>query len=281
VVNETRVIPARLRLLRASGGTSEVLLLEPRAAGHRTWEALVRPARKLKAGARLFAADGTAIVEVGTRTESGDTFDVTLLGEGPPLDLLAEYGEMPLPPYIHTRLDRPDRYQTVFANQPGSAAAPTAGLHLTERVFDGLNERGVSTATVELVVGLDTFAPVTEEDPLTHRMHSERYRVPAETWAAVGDAARVVAVGTTSVRALESAAATGRLDGRTELFLHGGSELAIVDLLMTNFHMPRTTLLLMIEAFIGARWRPLYAEAMKKDYRFLSFGDAMLLDRHA
>ena len=280
VMNETKVIPARLRLHRSTGGSSEVLLLEPRDRDRRSWEALVRPARKLKVGERLFTADGTALIEVGTRTEAGDTFEVTLLGEGDPLDILGAYGEMPLPPYIHNRLDRPDRYQTVYANEPGSAAAPTAGLHLTERVFDGLRERGVETATVELVVGLDTFAPVTEDDPLTHRMHSERYRVPPATWAAAVEARRVVAVGTTSVRALESAAATGQLDGRTELFLHAGSHIAVVNLLMTNFHMPRTTLLMMIEAFIGTRWRALYADAMANGYRFLSFGDAMLLTRH-
>jgi len=281
VMNETKVIPARLRLHRSTGGSSEVLLLEPRDSERRSWEALIRPARKLKVGEHLFAADGTALVEVGARTEAGDTFDVTLLAEGDPLDVLGACGEMPLPPYIHTRLERPDRYQTVFANEPGSAAAPTAGLHLTEPVFDGLRERGVETATVELVVGLDTFAPVTEVDPLTHRMHSERYRVPPATWAAVTEAQRVVAVGTTSVRALESAAATGQLEGRTELFLHAGSAIAVVDLLMTNFHMPHTTLLMMIEAFIGTRWRALYTDAMANGYRFLSFGDAMLLTRHA
>jgi S-adenosylmethionine:tRNA ribosyltransferase-isomerase len=281
VVNETKVIPARLRLQRRSGGAAEVLLLEPRDPHRRRWEALIRPARKLKAGEHLLAGDGTPVVEIGARTAAGDTFEVALLGEGEPFDLLAVYGAMPLPPYIHTRLDRPERYQTVYANEPGSAAAPTAGLHLTQRVIDGLRTRGVGFATVELAVGLDTFAPVTEDDPLTHRMHSERYRVPPATWDAVQRAGRVVAVGTTSVRALETAARTGQLAGRTELFLHAGSEIEIVDLLMTNFHMPRTTLLMMIEAFVGPRWRRLYAEAAETGYRFLSFGDAMLLDRHA
>jgi S-adenosylmethionine:tRNA ribosyltransferase-isomerase len=186
-----------------------------------------------------------------------------------------------LPPYIHTKLDRPERYQTVYAATPGSAAAPTAGLHLTDDVFAAIADRGIDVRRVELVVGLDTFAPVTEADPLDHRMHSERYRVPAESWQAVTDARRVVAVGTTSVRALESARATGRLEGRTELFLHAGSRVQVVDVLMTNFHMPRTTLLMLVEAVIGGRWRRLYAEAMANDYRFLSFGDATLLDRHA
>jgi S-adenosylmethionine:tRNA ribosyltransferase-isomerase len=281
VVNDTKVIPARLRLYRASGGASEVLLLEPREPGRREWEALIRPARRLRPGERLSAGDGAPLIEIGERTAAGDTFTVRLLGDGDALDLLDTYGATPLPPYIRTPLDRGDRYQTVYAREPGSAAAPTAGLHLTDRVLTALRDRGVSIATVDLVVGLDTFAPVTEADPLTHRMHSERYRVPPATWEAVRHAGRVVAVGTTSVRALETVAATGRLEGRTELFLHAGSDIAVVDLLMTNFHLPRTTLLMMIEAFVGARWRRLYDTAMQRGYRFLSFGDAMLLDKHA
>ena len=281
VVNDTRVIPARLRLRRATGGASEVLLLEPRDEGRREWEALVRPARKLPPGSVLYDAAGRAVVEVRSRTAAGDTFVVSLLGPGDPLETLSALGEMPLPPYIHTTLDDPERYQTIFADQPASAAAPTAGLHLTDAVLAGLAAAGIRWATVELVVGLDTFAPITETDPLTHRMHSERYRVPEETWTAAVEARRVVAVGTTSVRAMESAAASGRLAGRTELFLHPPGQFAVVDLLMTNFHLPRTTLLLMIEAFIGPRWRRLYAEAAASGYRFLSFGDAMLLDRHA
>jgi S-adenosylmethionine:tRNA ribosyltransferase-isomerase len=284
VVNETRVIPARLRLRRASGGASEVLLLEPLDEAHVTWEAMVRPARRLRVGERLFAEDGTAVVEVGERTAAGDTFGVTVVGAATEDDVLRRldrFGEMPLPPYIRTRLDRPDRYQTVYATEPGSAAAPTAGLHLTADVFARLGERGIGVAPVELVVGLDTFAPVTEANPLEHRMHSERYRVPESTWQAVQDAERVVAVGTTSVRALESAAATGSLTGRTELFLHAGAPVTTVDVLMTNFHMPRTTLLMLVEAVIGPRWRQLYDVALGAGYRFLSFGDAMLLDRHA
>jgi S-adenosylmethionine:tRNA ribosyltransferase-isomerase len=154
-------------------------------------------------------------------------------------------------------------------------------LHLTSELLDGIRALGVPVVPVELVVGLDTFQPVTAEDPLDHRMHSERYRVPAPTWEACQAARRVVAVGTTSVRALESAAASGRLDGRTELFLHRGAPFRVVDVLLTNFHLPRTTLLMMIDAFVGPRWRTLYATALASGYRFLSFGDAMLLDRHA
>lgn len=283
VVNETKVVPARLRLRRTSGGAVEVLLLEPLDGERRTWEALVRPARKLRQGEVLLAPDGTGLVSVLGRTEAGDTFAVELTTpqDRPLDDLLDEHGEMPLPPYITERLDRPDRYQTVFAKEPGSAAAPTAGLHFTDELLERIRAVGVRIEPVELMVGLDTFRPIGTDDPLEHRMHSERYRVPAATWEAAADARRVVAVGTTVVRALESAAATGRLSGRTELFVHRGFDWRVVDVMMTNFHLPRTTLLLMIDAFVGDRWRRLYETALAADYRFLSFGDAMLLDRHA
>ncbi len=281
VVNETKVIPARLPLLRATGGRAEVLMLEPLDGERKRWEALVRPARKLKPGEVLLALDGTPVVEIGERTAAGDTFTVTLLGSVDSLQLLAEHGEMPLPPYITERLTDPDRYQTIYARNPGSAAAPTAGLHFTDELLARLEGSGVGLAKVELVVGLDTFRPITENDPLTHRMHTERYRVPEPTLRGCREAKRVVAVGTTSVRALESAAATGQLEGRTDIFIHRGFDWKVVDVLMTNFHMPRTTLLMMIDAFVGDRWRTLYDEALRTDYRFLSFGDAMLLDRHA
>jgi S-adenosylmethionine:tRNA ribosyltransferase-isomerase len=167
----------------------------------------------------------------------------------------------------------------VYAARPGSAAAPTAGLHFTDHLLDDLSQRGVRMARVELVVGLDTFQPIQVDDPLTHRIHTERYSVPAATLEATREARRVVAVGTTSVRSLETAAATGRLSGRTDLFIHRGHSWRMVDVMMTNFHMPRTTLLLMIDSFVGDRWRRLYETAVAERYRFLSFGDAMLLDR--
>jgi S-adenosylmethionine:tRNA ribosyltransferase-isomerase len=278
VLNETRVIPARLRLRRSTGGAAEVLLLEPRDAARRRWEALVRPGGKLAVGEEL-TVEGIPLVRMGERTAAGDTFEVELLGDTDPLDMLDVHGEMPLPPYIGSRLDDPDRYQTVFAREPGSAAAPTAGLHFTAELFDRLAAIGVQTATVELVVGLDTFQPISTDDPLDHPMHTERYRVPESTMAACHDAGRVVAVGTTAVRALESAAARRQLAGRTDLFIHRGFDWQVVDLLLTNFHLPRTTLLMMIDAFVGPRWRHLYDVALASDYRFLSFGDAMLLDR--
>jgi len=280
VVNDTRVIPARLRLRRETGGAAEVLLLEPLEPTRRVWEAMVRPARKLRDGEVLLSEDGTMpLVRIEGRTEVGDTMQVSLVGEGEPLALLQAFGEMPLPPYIGTRLEQADRYQTVYANEPASSAAPTAGLHFTPELLERLRAQGVRTATVELVVGLDTFKPVSADDPRDHVIHSERYRVPDLTAAAVREARRVVAVGTTSVRALESAAATGHSEGRTRLFIHRPYEWQVVDLMMTNFHMPRTTLLMMIDAFVGARWRRLYEEALAEQYRFFSFGDAMLLDR--
>jgi S-adenosylmethionine:tRNA ribosyltransferase-isomerase len=280
VLNETRVIPARLRLRRSTGGAAEVLLLEPWDNDRRTWDALVRPGGRLHVGEVLLAGD-VPLVRVGERTPAGDTFWVELVGDDDPVALLDRHGEMPLPPYIAERLTDPNRYQTVFAREPGSAAAPTAGLHFTPELFERLSAAGVHTATVELVVGLDTFQPISTENPLDHPMHTERYRVPPETMAACRDAERVVAVGTTAVRALESAARSGELAGRTDLFIHRGFDWQVVDVMMTNFHLPKTTLLMMIDAFVGSRWRMLYDTALASDYRLLSFGDAMLLDRRA
>lgn len=285
VVNDTRVIPARLALRRATGGAAEALLLEPLDDARRTWEALVRPGAKLRRGEDLVAdGDGRPLVRIGERTEAGDTFTIELFGDDDALVLLDRYGAMPLPPYIHERLADPERYQTVYSSTPGSAAAPTAGLHLTDDVLARLAGRGIGLERVELVVGLDTFQPISTPDPLDHPMHTERYRVPRATWdacrAARQEGRRVVAVGTTAVRALESAAGRGELAGRTDLFISRGYDWNVVDALMTNFHLPKTTLLMMIDAFVGPRWRDLYAHALDHGYRFLSFGDAMLLDRH-
>jgi S-adenosylmethionine:tRNA ribosyltransferase-isomerase len=186
---------------------------------------------------------------------------------------------VPLPPYVRATLDDPERYQTVYADTPGSVAAPTAGLHLTPAVLDGLAARAIEVVPVELVVGLGTFRPIATARVEDHRMHAERYRVPPATWEVVQRAPRVVAVGTTVVRALESAAATGELEGRTELYIHGDFPFRVVDRLLTNFHLPRSSLLVLVHAFVGPRWRDLYATALAEGYRFLSFGDAMLLTR--
>ncbi len=288
VVNETRVIPARLKLHKPTGGAVEVLLVDRLVDG--SWKALVRPSKKVPAGTVLIAGDDLHVLigdvlDGGQRHVSLLRSDATTALNDAEIDAALErHGEAPLPPYITTRLADSSRYQTTYAQNPGSAAAPTAGLHLTTEVLDRIRSRGVEVHKVDLCVGLDTFRPVTVERPEDHDIHSERYRVSPETLeacrAAKANGRRVIAVGTTSVRALESAAASGSLEGRTELFIYGDYEFQIVDLLMTNFHMPRTSLLLLVDAFTGPRWRAIYREALATGYRFLSFGDAMLLARH-
>lgn len=381
VVNETRVMPARLPLRKRTGGAAEVLLLAPLASrlpgsdasrsrsgaggtgaaapetspaataserSEASWAALVRPSRRIADGTVLVSErDPNVRVVVGERLDRQRRAVRVLVGETPLAEvsqarLLERAGEAPLPPYIDpdtarsaiaqrlgvdtadrnaTRAALADRYQTVYARSDGSAAAPTAGLHLTEGVLDALRSNGVGIATVDLTVGLATFAPVTAEHADEHEMHTEHYRVSAQTLAACAAAERVVAVGTTTVRALEAAArqrqlggqapgdadtadtpaqagtaavaaaqastaavaaaqaSTAAVCGATDLFLRRGAEFLAVDALLTNFHLPRSSLLLLIDAFVGPRWRDLYETALAQGYRFLSFGDAMLLRR--
>ena len=275
VLNDTRVLRARLRLRRGgTGGAVEALLLEEVEGG--LWEALIRPSRRLRPG-DLLVADGLA-VEVAERVGEGRWW-LRFPPDRPVPDVLERHGEIPLPPYLTEGLDDPERYQTVFARRAASAAAPTAGLHLTGAVLDGLAARGVEVARLELVVGLGTFRPITAAAVEDHVMHEEAYRIPPETLDALGRAGRVLAVGTTVVRALESWAATGAAEGRTALFIRPGHRFAVVDRLLTNFHVPRSSLLVLVEAFAGPRWRELYAVAGERGYRFLSFGDATLLER--
>lgn len=277
VLNDTRVLPARLRLTKPSGGAVEVLLLE--AEDDRcTWTALVRPGRRLPPGTFLVLRGPPVLaVEVGERLEGGRRR--VRLGADDVDAALAAHGSLPLPPYLEgVELDH-DRYQTVYAAAPGSVAAPTAGLHLTADVLERCRAAGAELATIDLAVGLDTFRPVTAERLEDHEVHSERYTVPEATWEAVQRAARVVAVGTTTVRALESVAITGELAGRTRLLISPGHRWQVVEALVTNFHLPRSTLLLLVEAMIGPRWRDLYAVALEAGYRFLSLGDAMWLER--
>jgi S-adenosylmethionine:tRNA ribosyltransferase-isomerase len=256
VVNDSRVIPARLQLRRPGGGAAEVLLLEP--AGDGVWEALARPSARLRAGTRL-----------------GPVELVEPLGHGRWLVRLdgEPAGEAPLPPYITEPLADPGRYQTVYARDPGSAAAPTAGLHFTPALLDRLDVERVT-----LHVGLDTFRPLTEPTLEEHRIHGERYAVRPEAWERIRSAGRVAAAGTTSVRVLESLVRGAPLEGRTELYVRPGFEFRRVDALLTNFHLPRTTLLALVMAFAGVEeTRELYRVAIEERYRFYSFGDAMLV----
>ena len=285
VVNHTRVLPARLKLKRRTGGAVEVLLLEERDADQMQWEALVRPGGKLSMGEELLDAEGNVMVKIGDRTDAGDTFFVRFVARTneEAMQRILKTGEMPLPPYITTSLADQSRYQTVFAHDQKSSAAPTAGLHFTPELLARIRDASVEIYEVELVVGLDTFKPISVENPLDHVIHTESYRVPAETLDACNRArargGRVIAIGTTATRALESAATFGDLQGRTNLFITPGYQWKVVDMMMTNFHMPRTTLLLMVESFIGEKWRAIYSEAIEQRYRLLSFGDAMLLYR--
>ncbi len=288
VVNDTRVLPARLRLRRATGGAVEVLLLHERDDGD--WEALVRPSRRLRngetvvpdparTGADTLKKDERVGVEI--RDDLGEGRRVVRIGTGgrPLLDLLDDIGAVPLPPYITAEIADPERYQTVYARSPASAAAPTAGLHFTDELLDRVRGAGAEVVAVELAVGLDTFRPITSDRIADHQIHTERYRVPAEAQRALSSARRVVAVGTTVVRCLETWAATGEASGDSSLFIRRSYEWRVVDALMTNFHLPRSTLLCLLDAFIGPRWRTLYAAALEHGYRFLSFGDAMLVSR--
>jgi S-adenosylmethionine:tRNA ribosyltransferase-isomerase len=280
VVNTTKVLPARLLLRKRSGGAAEVLLLEPQGGNGDSvdWTALVRPGRRLPAGTVLVHGD-RELVEVGEAIGDGRRRVRLLRGHQTVSELLDDIGTIPLPPYIHEALADGSRYQTVYADRPGSVAAPTAGLHLSETVLAACRDRGVGLAAVDLAVGLGTFRPLSGSRAEDHVMHHERYQVPADTMAACRQARRVVAVGTTTVRALESAAASGSLEGDTGLYIHGRFPFQVVDVLLTNFHQPRSSLLVLLEAFCGSRWRDLYQAALAEGYRFLSFGDAMLVGR--
>ena len=380
VVNDARVLPARMTLWKATGGEVEVLALRPlggssnsnvpeggdrqiviETAGNeetsaggreahegsqegtessktsRGWEALVRPSRRVQPGAVLHLENGAPVLRVGERLAEGKR-EIFPVGTTTLEELMAQAGEVPLPPYIHTPLPDSERYQSVYAKDATAAAAPTAGLHLTQRVLDGLAAKGIPVYALNLAVGLGTFRPITEDDIADHHIHTEEYHIPAGTWQACLRAkqqgGRVVAIGTTVVRALETAhskahcpreaaadtgAATNTeeavfrqggeahappcgvpsgldteeavfkqsgessdtdyLHGESDLYITPGYRFGMVDVLMTNFHLPHSTLLVLLAAFMGTRWRELYETALAEGYRFLSFGDAMLVER--
>lgn len=286
VLNETKVIPARLLGIKEETGVPvEVLLLKRLNANE--WETLVRPGRRLKKGTFVSFGDGLLRCEIGETTDAGGRI-VRFEYEGVFEELLDRLGEMPLPPYIHEKLEDQTRYQTVYAKQEGSAAAPTAGLHFTERVLDEIRAMGVEIIPVLLHVGLGTFRPVKSEDVEDHVMHTEYYEVTPEAAQRINACraagGRVVCVGTTSVRTLETVAdEDGTIrpgSGMTQIFITPGVKIKAVDALLTNFHLPESTLLMLISAFIGRHTAlDAYADAVKKEYRFFSFGDCMFISR--
>lgn len=297
VVNETRVLPARLKGQRAgSGGAVELLLLREHTVDglspfEAEWDCLVRPGKKAKVGASVEFRIGGSLVMTARVLDTGSdgVRRVYLRAEGAEsvTDVIHAIGQVPLPPYITHEVDDPERYQTVYATDEHSAAAPTAGLHFTPELLAKIQQKGVEIARVRLDVGLDTFRPVSDDDPRNHHIHTEFYQVPADTVEAVGRTrargGRVVAVGSTATRALESAAAAGGgalvpAAGPTSLYILPGYEFKVVDAMLTNFHVPRSTLLMMISALAGREFvLDSYREAVDKRYRFFSFGDAMLI----
>ena len=282
VINETKVIPARLYGERPTGGACEILLLKQ--LGPKRWETLARPGKKLKPGAEVVFGDGRLKCRIESTTGAGGRV-VAFECEGSFEAALDALGEMPLPPYIHEKLEDRDRYQTVYAKQDGSAAAPTAGLHFTPELMARIRAKGVDIVPVLLHVGLGTFRPVKTEDIEAHEMHSEYFEVTPDAAdrinAARARGGRIVAVGTTSVRTLESAARDGALvpaKGDTDIFIRPGYRFQLVDALITNFHLPGSTLIMLVSA-LWDRERVLeaYKTAVDEQYRFFSFGDAMMI----
>ncbi len=273
VLNDSRVLPSRL-----FSGKSEMLLLEPISGSAREWRALVRPGRKMGIG-EIVRFDERFSAEIIARGERGER-TVRFLGNEDVYAAIDRLGHMPLPPYIK-RPDRPedrDRYQTVFARERGSVAAPTAGLHFTGEVLAGVGNAGAHIAGVTLHVGLGTFQPIDREDFENHQLHYERYSIPEESEREIESAGRVVAVGTTSVRTLESAARTGERSGSTNLFIRPGYQFQRVGAMLTNLHLPRTSLLLLVCAFAGTELTlAAYRHAVVEKYRFFSYGDSMLI----
>lgn len=284
VLNDSRVLPARLIGHRVpGGGTCEVVLLIDR--GEKTWECLVRPGKKLRPGARMTFGDGKLSAEVVEVLEGGNRL-VRFDYEGIFLELLEELGRMPLPPYIKAELQDPERYQTVYSREVGSAAAPTAGLHFTKELLASIEAMGVQICYVTLHVGLGTFRPVKVEDVDAHEMHSEYCMIPAETAEVVNrtrrEGGRVICVGTTSCRTIESwAAEDGTLHesaGWTRIFIYPGYRFKVLDGLITNFHLPESTLVMLVSALAGRdHIMAAYEEAVRQRYRFFSFGDAMAI----
>ena len=285
VMNDSRVLPARLYGEKIENGTFiEFLLLEQK--GDQCWEIICRPGKKAKVGTRFSFGDGKLIAEVMEVKPDGNRI-VQFQCDGNFYTVLDEIGQMPLPPYITKKLEDKERYQTVYSRELGSAAAPTAGLHFTKEMLQTLQEKGIDTAFVTLHVGLGTFRPVKEDDVLQHKMHSEHYHLPQETVDKIlqtkRNGGRVIAVGTTSCRTLEAVATMhdGVLeasDGYTDIFIYPGYQFKVLDGLITNFHLPESTLIMLVSALLGyEKTMHAYEVAVQEQYRFFSFGDAMCI----
>ncbi len=284
IVNDSRVIPARIYGVKEDTGAKIEFLLLRQIDGTR-WETLVKPGRKAKVGSEFTFGDGLLKAKVLEITDDGNRI-VNLTCEGDNIyATLDKIGQMPLPPYITEKLEDQERYQTVYSHELGSAAAPTAGLHFTNELLDRIRAKGVHIGYVTLHVGLGTFRPVKVDDVTKHKMHSEHYEIPQETADLIKSAKaagkRVIAVGTTSCRTLESVAASGEIracDGFTDIFIYPGFEFKVLDGLITNFHLPESTLIMLVSAFYGyEKTMKAYETAVKEQYRFFSFGDAMAI----
>ena len=283
IVNDSRVIPARIYGYKEDTGAKIEFLLLKQLDGLR-WETLVKPGKKAKIGTRFIFGDGLLTAEVVDIVDDGNRI-VELHSEENIYSTLDKIGQMPLPPYITEKLEDQERYQTVYSHELGSAAAPTAGLHFTNELLDRIRAKGVNIGYVTLHVGLGTFRPVKVDDVTKHKMHSEHYEVPAETAelikATKAAGKRVIAVGTTSCRTLESVAAAGDIracDGYTDIFIYPGFEFKVLDGLITNFHLPESTLIMLVSAFYGYdKTMKAYEIAVKEKYRFFSFGDCMAI----
>ena len=283
IVNDSRVIPARIYGVKEDTGAKIEFLLLKQLSGNR-WETLVKPGKKAKIGTRFIFGDGLLKAEVVDIIEDGNRI-VELQSEENIYTTLDKIGQMPLPPYITAKLEDQERYQTVYSHELGSAAAPTAGLHFTNELLDKIRAKGVNIGYVTLHVGLGTFRPVKVDDVTKHKMHSEHYEIPAETAELIkqtkANGKRVIAVGTTSCRTLESVAASGEIracDGFTDIFIYPGFEFKVLDGLITNFHLPESTLIMLVSAFYSYdKTMKAYEVAVKEKYRFFSFGDAMAI----
>ena len=284
VLNDTKVIPARLYGIKEeTNAFIEVLMLKD--TGNDVWQVLCKPAKRVKVGTVISFGEGKLKAECTEVKEDGIRY-LKLIYDGILMEILDELGEMPLPPYIHEKLEEKDRYQTVYAKNRGSAAAPTAGLHFTKELLERIQEKGIIVTTVTLHVGLGTFRPVNVEDVKSHKMHSEFYHMSGETADILNQAKkehrRIISVGTTSVRTLETVISLygtfKECSGNTEIFIYPGYEFKAIDALVTNFHLPKSTLVMLVSALAGKdKIMQAYAEAVKHKYRFFSFGDSMFI----